>query len=180
MYMQVNAVKIKYLREQRCWSQLQLSEMAGISVRTLQRLEAKSAASQETIKSIAAVLEIDCDKLLPDRSNPLASSDEHNVNHLVMEQTSAATLPISPSNDNQQEQDKLSKLRRKLSLAFFIVIASNLFGFYSVYSAFDAAKIDLETFGFLKNLISMTLIFCTGLLCFKAYRNGLFKKSDLC
>lgn len=156
MYMQVNAVKIKYLREQRCWSQLQLSEMAGISVRTLQRLEAKSAASQETIKSIAAVLEIDCDKLLPDKSSSLPISDEQG-----------------------HEQDKLTKLRRKLSLALFIVIAPNLFGLYSVYSAFDAAKIDLETFHFLKNVISLTLIFCIGLLCFKAYRNGLFKKSDL-
>ncbi len=181
MYMQVNAVKIKYLREQRCWSQLQLSEMAGISVRTLQRVEAKSAASQETIKSIAAVLEIDCDKLLPDKSSPLLISDEQNDNSLAVEHTSADSLTITPPNDNEQEQeqDKLTKLRRKLSLALFIVIASNLFGFYGVYSAFYAAKIDLETFVFLKNVISITLIFCTGLLCFKAYRNGLFKKSDL-
>jgi len=179
MYMQVNAVKIKYLREQRCWSQLQLSEMAGISVRTLQRLEAKSAASQETIKSIAAVLEIDCDKLLPDKSSLLAISNDQNVNRLAEEQTSAESRTIAPSHDKQQEQEKLSKLRRKLSLALFIVIASNLFGFYGVFSAFHAAKIDLETFLFLKNVISITLIFCTGLLCFKAYRKGLFKKSDL-
>jgi transcriptional regulator with XRE-family HTH domain len=179
--MQVNAVKIKYLREQRCWSQLQLSEMAGISVRTLQRLEAKSVASQETIKSIAAVLEIGCDQLLSDKSNSLPISDEQNGNSFVVEKPSAESLPIAPSkgNEHEQEQDKLIQLRRKLFLAFFIVIASNLFGFYSVYSAYDAAKIDLQTFHFLKNSISITLIFCTGLLCFKAYRNGLFKKSDL-
>jgi len=180
--MQVNAVKIKYLREQRCWSQLQLSEMAGISVRTLQRLEAKSAASQETIKSIAAVLEVECDKLLPESKHSTSAVDEQNASLLINEQTSTEKLSInSPCNNHQQEQeqDKLTKLRRKLFLALIIVIASNLFGFYGVFSAFDANKIDIETFHLLKDVISIALIFSTGLICFQAYRNGLFKKSDL-
>ena len=41
MTMQINAQRVKHLREQKCWSQQQLADMAGISLRTIQRLEAK-------------------------------------------------------------------------------------------------------------------------------------------
>lgn len=62
--MEINAEIIKKYRQKRCWSQLQLAEMAGISMRTLQRVEAQSTASLETIKSIASVLEISSEDLL--------------------------------------------------------------------------------------------------------------------
>lgn len=50
---------IQKLRLQRGWSQQQLAEMSGLSTRTVQRLEAGKPASMESLKSLAAVFEVD-------------------------------------------------------------------------------------------------------------------------
>ncbi len=50
---------IQKLRLQHGWSQQQLAEASGLSVRTIQRLEAGQPASIESLKSLAAVFEID-------------------------------------------------------------------------------------------------------------------------
>ena len=54
---------VKKLREQKHWSQEQVAEMAGLSLRTIQRVEAGNPASKETLKSLASVFEIDISKL---------------------------------------------------------------------------------------------------------------------
>jgi transcriptional regulator with XRE-family HTH domain len=54
---------IQKLRLQRGWSQEQLSEMSGVSVRTVQRLEAGQPASLESMKALAAVFEVEIDQL---------------------------------------------------------------------------------------------------------------------
>ena len=50
---------IQKLRLQRGWSQQQLADLCGLSVRTIQRLEKGQDASVESLKSLAAVFEID-------------------------------------------------------------------------------------------------------------------------
>jgi transcriptional regulator with XRE-family HTH domain len=50
---------IQKLRLQRGWSQQQLADLSGLSVRTIQRLEQGQVASTESLKSLAAVFEID-------------------------------------------------------------------------------------------------------------------------
>lgn len=50
---------VKKLRTQRNWSQEQLAEFCGLSVRTIQRVESGSSASIETLKSLASVFEVD-------------------------------------------------------------------------------------------------------------------------
>jgi transcriptional regulator with XRE-family HTH domain len=47
------------LRIQRGWTQDQLANMAGVSVRTIQRLERGQPASLETAKALASVFEVD-------------------------------------------------------------------------------------------------------------------------
>ncbi len=49
---------IKKLRLQKGWSQEQLADLSGLSARTIQRLERGENASLETLKSLAAVFEI--------------------------------------------------------------------------------------------------------------------------
>ncbi|SKA69431.1 2TM domain-containing protein [Enterovibrio nigricans] len=49
---------IRKLRLQRGWSQEQLSEMSGLSVRTIQRLERGDKAGLESLKALAAVFEV--------------------------------------------------------------------------------------------------------------------------
>ena len=50
---------IKRLREKKSWSQEQLAQMAGVSLRTIQRVEAGNRASLETLRSLASVFEVE-------------------------------------------------------------------------------------------------------------------------
>lgn len=58
MDMKLNAERIRTLREQRAWSQEHLATVAGLSARTLQRIEGGSAASPETCLALATALEV--------------------------------------------------------------------------------------------------------------------------
>ncbi len=57
--MQLNADKIKKLRADHGWTQQQLAEICGLSLRTIQRVELQGIASLETTKSLAAAFELD-------------------------------------------------------------------------------------------------------------------------
>ncbi|MFD2179567.1 helix-turn-helix domain-containing protein [Veronia pacifica] len=54
---------IRKLRLKRGWSQSQLAEMAGVTTRTIQRVEQGNKPSMETRKALAAVFEIDLSTL---------------------------------------------------------------------------------------------------------------------
>ena len=54
---------IKKLRLQRAWSQEQLAECSGLSVRTIQRLEKGGQMSLESRKSIAAAFDLDAGEI---------------------------------------------------------------------------------------------------------------------
>ena len=54
-----SSLLIQKLRLQRGWSQEQLAELAGLSVRTIQRAERGQNPSAESLKAIAAVLDVD-------------------------------------------------------------------------------------------------------------------------
>jgi len=54
----INLRAIKKMRLERHWSQDQLAEMSGLSVRTIQRIENGENAGLETLKSLASVFEI--------------------------------------------------------------------------------------------------------------------------
>jgi transcriptional regulator with XRE-family HTH domain len=54
---------VKKLRIERNWSQEQLAEFCGLSVRTIQRVESGNKASIETLKSLASVFEVEISKL---------------------------------------------------------------------------------------------------------------------
>jgi transcriptional regulator with XRE-family HTH domain len=61
-------VLIQKLRLQRGWSQEQLAELSGLSVRTVQRIERGQGASAESLKSLASVFEIDFSSLYSESS----------------------------------------------------------------------------------------------------------------
>jgi len=54
---------IQKLRLQRGWSQQQLADLTGLSVRTIQRIERGQKPSIESLKSLASVFEIDFSEL---------------------------------------------------------------------------------------------------------------------
>lgn len=62
--MELNKDTLKNHRDSRAWSQTQLAEVSGLSLRTVQRIEKTGVASQESAKSLAAVYECSITELL--------------------------------------------------------------------------------------------------------------------
>jgi transcriptional regulator with XRE-family HTH domain len=96
-----DAQKIKRWREERHWSQEHLADLAGIGLRTLQRIETGEAASQESLKALAAAYNVD-------------------VMALAVDQQVEAARIVARQNE---------KTRAGLRLSFFIHLASFAIGF---------------------------------------------------
>ncbi|WP_258806478.1 helix-turn-helix domain-containing protein [Pseudidiomarina sp. CB1] len=154
--MDVNAKLIKQARAQQCWSQQQLAEMAGVSLRTLQRVEKSETASLETVKSLAAVLEIPAAELTC-RTAP----DEHNEE---------ATKAHSGRNQKQR--------KRRLMISLVIVCAVNICSLILVFYRFEQQAIDETTFHFLKNLLSITTLGAVIITVLQGFRKGILSKND--
>lgn len=54
----INVRDLKKMRIERHWSQEQLAEMSGLSIRTIQRIEKGENAGLESLKALAAVFEV--------------------------------------------------------------------------------------------------------------------------
>lgn len=72
--MKIDPARIRQLREQRAWSQEQLAEIAGINVRTLQRIESGGGGSPDTRMALAAALQVTPVELA--EAVPAAQQDE--------------------------------------------------------------------------------------------------------
>ena len=59
MAFKADATKIKRWREERHWSQEHLAELAGITARTIQRIENGEAASHDSVMALAAAFNVD-------------------------------------------------------------------------------------------------------------------------
>lgn len=75
--------RIKQLRQQYGYSQEQLAEMAGLSTRTIQRIEQGKRAGLESWKSLAAVFECSItelqeEKMMTTITDPAVLSEEEN------------------------------------------------------------------------------------------------------
>lgn len=63
--MKIDAAIVRALREEMSWSQEHLASVAGLSSRTVQRVEAEGSGSAETRLAIAAALGISVARLTP-------------------------------------------------------------------------------------------------------------------
>jgi transcriptional regulator with XRE-family HTH domain len=68
---------VRKLRLKRAWSQEQLAQFSGLNIRTIQRIERGQKAGLESLKSLAAVFEIELDDLL-EKEN-MNSSDNYSA-----------------------------------------------------------------------------------------------------
>ncbi|MDH1673142.1 helix-turn-helix domain-containing protein [Comamonas aquatica] len=112
-------MQVQKLRLQRGWSQQQLAELSGLSVRTIQRIENGSAASMESLKSLASVFEIDFSTMSSEPAMP------------AMPDTPPPTSPSTHTpNAIQQEQLALLEVRKLksfyLHLAQYVVVIAAL------------------------------------------------------
>jgi len=75
MDMQLNKEQLRRERELRAWSQGHLAEVAGLSMRTIQRIETTGSASLESAKAIASAFDTQVETLLPtEMSAPVSRS----------------------------------------------------------------------------------------------------------
>lgn len=97
--MDIDTEKLKRWREERFWSQEHLAELAGIALRTVQRIESGGSASRESITALAAAFNVD-----------------------------AAALTYAPEDrEAAAARKKLDHSRSGLRLSFYISFASLLF-----------------------------------------------------
>ena len=100
-------MQVQKLRLKQGWSQQQLADASGLSIRTIQRIEKGMPASTETLKSIAAVFDVDFSTL---------------------QQEQAMTETLSPT--AQQEAEAFQYVRKLrgfyLHLAQFVAIVALL------------------------------------------------------
>ena len=76
---------IQKLRLQHGWSQEQLADLSGLSVRTIQRLERGQPASMDSLKALAAVFNIDFQELKgPDMTPDVAAQTTTRVNEEIL------------------------------------------------------------------------------------------------
>jgi transcriptional regulator with XRE-family HTH domain len=68
-------MSVQKMRLQRGWSQQQLADVSGLSMRTVQRIESGAPPSLETLKSLASVFDVSIEDL---RGRPEMSSNELN------------------------------------------------------------------------------------------------------
>lgn len=66
MALKADSKKIKRWREERQWSQEHLAELAGVGLRTVQRVEKGEGASRETLMALAAAFNVDVSALCVD------------------------------------------------------------------------------------------------------------------
>jgi len=62
--MELDRQQVRELRQAHGWTQQQLAEVAGLSLRTVQRVESLGVGSHETIAALCAVLEAPRERLL--------------------------------------------------------------------------------------------------------------------
>ncbi|MBR0574299.1 helix-turn-helix domain-containing protein [Pasteurella atlantica] len=107
---------IQKLRLERGWSQQQLAEMSGLSTRTIQRIENGKTASNESVKSLASVFEVDFSTLkgaLTMNTETLSSSN--NSNDLIL------------TRDEQLAYQKVRDIKRfYIKLFVFVIVISVL------------------------------------------------------
>lgn len=79
--MRIDAHLIKQQRQLRGWTQQHLSDVTGVSLRTIQRVESQGQGSHETISALASVFEIDRQTLLI--TEPMEPAQSNGLGWLV-------------------------------------------------------------------------------------------------
>ena len=84
MKMKLNAQKIKAWRDDRNWSQEDLAELSGVSVRTVQRIENGNATSRDSAASIAAAFNVDLNTLTLNINGEVEKATVHQAQKSIL------------------------------------------------------------------------------------------------
>ncbi|PIE42356.1 MAG: XRE family transcriptional regulator [Gammaproteobacteria bacterium] len=110
---------IQKLRLQRGWSQQQLAEMSGLSTRTIQRIENGRTPSVESVKSLAAVFEVNFSTL----QGALAMNTEKQTTQIRTDNNENQSLQLTET--ERQAYNHVRKLKnfyRDLTVFAVIIV----------------------------------------------------------
>jgi len=79
--MKINSERVRDERNRRSWSQEELATAAGLNLRTIQRIENEGVASLQSAKALAAVFDIDMQRL-GEREDPMKTCPECQSNRI--------------------------------------------------------------------------------------------------
>ena len=102
---------VQKLRLQRGWSQEQLAELSGLSVRTIQRIERGLPASNETLKSLASVFEIDFSALQATQEPAMTTQATVNSSPVFNQTANNATPPFQAQSAQSVNADEEAAFR---------------------------------------------------------------------
>ena len=102
---------VQKLRLQRGWSQEQLAELSGLSVRTIQRIERGLPASNETLKSLASVFEIDFSALQATQEPAMTTQATVNSSPVFNQTANNATPPLQAQSAQSVNADEEAAFR---------------------------------------------------------------------
>jgi transcriptional regulator with XRE-family HTH domain len=121
---------VQKLRLQRGWSQEQLAELSGLSVRTIQRIERGLPASNETLKSLASVFEIDFSTLQATQEPVMSSTLNSSFNQTVNQGSSNPAPSFQAQSVNADEEAAFRHVRKIRGfyghLAKYVIVISAL------------------------------------------------------
>jgi transcriptional regulator with XRE-family HTH domain len=121
---------VQKLRLQRGWSQEQLAELSGLSVRTIQRIERGLPASNETLKSLASVFEIEFSTLQATQEPAMPSALNSPFNQTVNQSNSSPTPSFQTQSINADEEAAFRHVRKIRGfyghLAKYVIVISAL------------------------------------------------------
>lgn len=83
---------IKALREKRAWSQEELAQIADVSPRTVQRVEAGEPCTKETLKALAAAFQMDVAEFTPDAAGNQFAAPSFKSHELMIRLQSGAEV----------------------------------------------------------------------------------------
>ncbi len=112
-------MNLRQLRLARGWSQEQLAELAGLNIRTIQRVERGQNAGLETLKALAAVFETNVNQL---KEQPAMSS--HSQTAVDTQQQS---VPNGNSGDSEKEGREAQTARFKIKLIRYLIVMALIF-----------------------------------------------------
>ncbi|MEM7331992.1 MAG: helix-turn-helix domain-containing protein [Chloroflexota bacterium] len=84
MTLKVDSDKLRLWRKERLWSQEQAAEQAGISLRTIQRIESGGAASQDSAVALANAYDMNVNELLLDEAQQIKKANEKQASKGVL------------------------------------------------------------------------------------------------
>ena len=119
---------VRKLRLRNGWSQEQVAEMTGLSVRTIQRIERGQPASLESQKALAAVFEVDIATFQPPEQ-PQKQTQEQQTKEPVMnasntnETTEVTERPVEKVSDEEADAMEYVKGIKDFygHIAFYII-----------------------------------------------------------